>query len=163
MKEDPNNTKSKIGIGLVLILLIVITGAAITNFTGKLLQERKPDTESFVESEAINDHDPDQAYLRSVNTEGFGIAKRIYASGKFIHTVNATLPDLAGEEIYQGWLMKEDNPGSFISTGELIYLDNDRFLFFQSDSDLTSLNKVMITRQLKGSSLPGEPVLEGRF
>jgi hypothetical protein len=123
----------------------------------------EPSSKPLAQNDTIDESEPDQTYLRSVNTEGFGLAKRIYVDGKFLHTVNANLPELNQGEAYLCWLMKEDSPDTYIATGELTYLDNDLFLFYESDKNLSALTKVLVTKQPKNLNTPGEPVLVGHF
>ncbi len=160
--------KKQIAIGTIMALIIILV---VVFFYGIKADNRQDNpeitsirTDSF--DEKVHNVEPDKAYLRSIDTEGFGLTKRIYANGKFMHTVSASLPLVEDPEFYQGWLVKPGNDvdkEEFIATGKLIYTESEFFLFYESDQDLKDFSKIIVSKQIQNDAVPNSYVLVGSF
>ncbi len=105
--------------------------------------------------------DVDKAELKDVTGgNATGIATRKVDAGKFAHTVLADLPDPESGTFYEGWLVKDDN---VISTGRLRVAKGGYLLEFQSATDYSEYNNVVITLEKVADSVPEKHILEGSF
>ena len=90
-----------------------------------------------------------------------GIATRSFENGEFIHTVLVDLPDPVAGTFYEGWLVKADD--TFFSTGALRIAKGGYLLEFDSSTDYSDYNKVVITLEKKNDKTPEKHILEGSF
>jgi hypothetical protein len=98
--------------------------------------------------------------------DSMGVATRKYENGKFVFTVLANLPELAGSEFYEGWLTKGksgDNDYSVISAGKLRIAKGGYLLEFQSSTDYSGYNSTTVTEERVNDNMPEKTVLEGSF
>lgn len=105
----------------------------------------------------------EKTYIFDPGTDqGFGVAKRVYIDGIFMHTISANLPPLSGGETYQTWLVSGDN--THVQTGKMTFLDGEYFVFFQSADDLTGNPRIFVSREKGGTPItPSTIVLEGFY
>jgi hypothetical protein len=89
-----------------------------------------------------------------------GIATREYKDGKFTLTVLADLPDLSDGNLYQAWLVNGDKT---VSAGQLTLAKGGYLLDFNSSTDYSSYNSIVITSESKLDMIPESHVLEGSF
>ena len=83
--------------------------------------------------------------------------------GKFVHTVDADIGDPAEGKFYEGWLV---GGFGFVSTGKMVKEGNQYVLQFESQEDMSSYGKVVITEETLADGLDNNPeahVLEGNF
>ena len=105
--------------------------------------------------------DVDKTELKDVTGgDASGIATRKYEGGQFTHAVLADLPDPETGTFYEGWLVKEE---SVISTGRFRIAKGGYLLEFQSSTNYSDYNDVVITLEKVADSTPEEHVLEGSF
>ncbi|OGM11980.1 hypothetical protein A2Z22_04845 [Candidatus Woesebacteria bacterium RBG_16_34_12] len=105
--------------------------------------------------------DVEKAELKDVSGgDGSGIATRKFAEGEFSHTILVDLPDPEGIRFYEGWLVKDNET---VSTGKLNLAKGGYLLEFQSDTDYTSFNQVVVTLEEKLDKTSEKHILEGSF
>ena len=98
--------------------------------------------------------------------DGSGIATRKFENGRFTHTVLADLPDPAAGSFYEGWLVRgnpQDANFAFISTGKMKLAKGGYLLEFQSATDFSEYNQVIVTKEIVADSTPETHILEGSF
>lgn len=111
--------------------------------------------------------DVDKAELKDVSGgTSTAIATRKFEAGTFTHTVIADLPDSDPGTFYEGWLVR-DNQGdpdfNIISTGRMRIAKGGYLLEFQSTTDYSDHNNVIITQEEVSDNVPEKHVLEGSF
>ncbi len=97
---------------------------------------------------------------------GKGVATRSFSSGKFVHTIAASLPALKPGEFYEGWLVRGkagDADYDFVSTGKFTKAGDEYDLKYESDKDLSDHDQVIVTLEKVDDSLPEKHILEGKF
>lgn len=105
--------------------------------------------------------DVEKAELKDVTGgNATGIATRKFDAGRFTHTVLADLPEPESGTFYEGWLVLED---SVISTGRFRMAKGGYLLEFQSGTDYSSYDRVVVTHERVADSVPEEHILEGSF
>jgi hypothetical protein len=95
-----------------------------------------------------------------------GLATRKYDNGTFMHSVLADLPDPDGNNFYEGWLVRGkpgENDFDFISTGKMKVAKGGWVLNFDSSTDYTDYEGVVITLETVFDDTPEEHILEGSF
>ncbi len=104
--------------------------------------------------------------LKDITGSGFGgIATRKYENGKFELVVLADIED-SSEGSYQAWLAKgkEGEVGfSYVKLGNLRVAKGGYLLEFESSTDYTSYNQVLVTLEEKDDTKMEKRVLEGSF
>lgn len=106
--------------------------------------------------------DVDKAELKDVSGgDASAIATRKYEAGKFIHTVLADLPDPETGKFYQGWLFKGDE--ALVSTGKMREAKGGWIIEFESSTNYTDYNKVVVTLEGTSDLNPEKHILEGSF
>ena len=98
--------------------------------------------------------------------DGSGIATRKFESGIFTHTILADLPEPTSGTFYQGWLVRGsagDDNFAFISTGRMTLAKGGYLLEFQSATDFSEYNQVIVTKEIVADSTPETHILEGSF
>src|SRR3989304_8066467 len=97
---------------------------------------------------------------------GSGIATRKYETPRFRHAVLADLSDPESGSFYEGWLVRgeegEDN-FAYISTGKLSIAKGGYMLEFESATDYSDYEGVVITLEKVNDKTPEKHVLEGSF
>ena len=98
---------------------------------------------------------------------GTGTANRTFNGTNFVHLVIAQLDDPSEGKFYEGWLVKKEPTLTFISTGKLKRGDEGDFaLLFNSETDYSDYNDVVITEETESLGLDNNPethILEGSF
>lgn len=89
-----------------------------------------------------------------------GLATRDFKSERFTHTVLADLPDPAPGTFYEGWLVMGDK---FFSTGKMRLIKGGYLLEYESSTDYSDYDKVVITLEKVFDATPEEHILEGTF
>lgn len=111
--------------------------------------------------------DVDRAELKDVTGgDASGIATRKFENGRFTHTVLADLPDPAQGSFYEGWLVRGkegDENFAFISTGKMKLAKGGYLLEFESTTDYSAYNNVVITQEKVFDATPETHILEGSF
>ena len=105
-----------------------------------------------------------EATLEAVGTyTGSGSAESSYDGKMYSHKVTADIGDPAEGKFYEGWLV---GSFGFVSTGKMVKEGNQYVLQFESQEDMSSYKKVVITEETEANGLDNNPeahVLEGNF
>ena len=105
-----------------------------------------------------------EATLEAVGTyTGSGSAESSYDGKMYSHKVTADIGDPAEGKFYEGWLV---GSFGFVSTGKMVKEGNQYVLQFESQEDMNSYKKVVITEETEANGLDNNPeahVLEGNF
>ena len=158
-------------IGLVVLALIVgaITWSRRQRVSPTTPPSPTPSVEQRLE-ETFNfkiPEDVEKADLTDVSGgDGSGVATRKFENGTFTHTVLADLPDPVGSTFYDGWLVRGkegDANFSLISTGRLRIAKGGYLLEFDSSTDYSDHNQVVITLEKVADKVPETHILEGSF
>jgi len=111
--------------------------------------------------------DVEKAQLNDVvDGTSSALATRKYDKGIFMHSVLADLPELEGKDFYEGWLVRGklgDEDFDFISTGKMKIAKGGWVLNFDSSSDYSDYEGVVITLEKVFDKNPEEHILEGSF
>ena len=77
------------------------------------------------------------------------------------HKLTAELPELTGEDLYEGWLVKQDPELMFISTGVLTKNDEGMYTLDYVSNDLyEGYDFVVVTKETKIDETPEVHILE---
>ncbi len=98
-----------------------------------------------------------------IKGDGSGTATRRIINGKFIHTVQAEIPDPSAGKFYEGWLVSGSN---FFSTGKMVKRGDYWELEYTVNEDKNNYPEVVITEETKANGLdeiPETHILEGSF
>ena len=105
-----------------------------------------------------------EATLEAVGTyTGSGSAESSYDGKMYSHKVTADIGDPAEGKFYEGWLV---GSFGFVSTGKMVKEGNQYVLQYESQEDMSSYKKVVITEETEANGLDNNPeahVLEGNF
>ena len=143
----------------VLLLVIVL---ALVVFGWFLLgnDSDKMESDEVVPTDVIEQ----EATLEAVGTySGSGSAESSYDGKMYSHKVTADIGDPAEGKFYEGWLV---GSFGFVSTGKMVKEGNQYVLQFESQEDMSSYKKVVITEETEANGLDNNPeahVLEGNF
>ncbi len=111
--------------------------------------------------------DVEKAQLEDVvDGDGMGIATRTFENGTFVHVVLADLPDLEEGLFYEGWLVRGtegDDDFDYVSTGIMRLGKGGYLLEFESNTDYSEYQGVVITHEEKEDDNPETHILEGSF
>ena len=165
---------------LIVIIIIIVLGGGLLYFSAQNAGEEdstptdNPDVNS--DEEALTE--PDQDIMAKIvsndqtltgkledvsNGTSSGLAYILRDSGKLNHLIDATLPDLVGNEFFEGWLVKKSPSLVFFSTGKMKKLDDGNFQLMYSSTNLyEGYNEVVITRETVDDNTPEEHILEGQ-
>jgi len=170
----------------VLGLIILLGGSVWYVKQNGLTGERQREEKSSVESSALlpvqarlvpveNGVSEDQevlefgdiAELKPIGSDdGRGLAMRSYDGAKFVHSIEASLPELPAGAWYEGWLAGSDNSEELISTGRLDKYGEEWRLLYKSEEVPVELNVVVVAIERAEAGQDGqmgERVLEGAF
>lgn len=163
--------KKDIVIGILILLLLA--GIIFWRQRPKPPEERKvPETlssEKELEEKFRLEipEDVEKAELKDVSGgNSFGIATRKFQNGKFTHTILADLPEPEKGAFYEGWLIRgvEGSENfSLVSSGKLRLAKGGYLLEFESTTDYSDFNKVLITLEKIADKNPEKHILEGSF
>jgi len=148
-----------------LIILAILAGVIfwLRRARTPLITPQAPTVEEKLE-EAFKleiPEDVDKAELKDVTGgTASGIATRKFEDGKFTHTVLADLPDPEAGTFYEGWLIMGDE---VFSTGKMRVAKGGWILEFESTTDYSDHNKVVITQEKVFDDNLEEHILEGEF
>ena len=111
--------------------------------------------------------DVDKAELKDVSGgSASAIAIRKFENNKFTHSILADLPDPEAGSFYEGWLVRgeegSDNFSSF-SSGRMRLAKGGWMLEFESSTDYSDYNKVVVTSEKVADKTPEKHILEGSF
>ena len=160
--------KPQVMIAAIVGIIILVGGAFLFQSSNK---DISLETANTVNQVPENNQNADNAVesVESIELEavgnhtGTGTANRTYDEENFIHLVVAQIGPSADGKFYEGWLVKDGIP---VSTGKMIAEGGDYSLLFQSDTDYSDHNLVVITEETEADGLDGKPevhVLEGTF
>lgn len=158
----------------IVIGLIVLAALA-----GIIFWLRKPDEELKVpQTSSVEEkmegffnveipEDIEKAQLKDVvGGDASGIATRNYENGIFVHVVLADLPHPEEGFFYEGWLVRGvagDDDFDFISTGKMRLAKGGYLLEFESSTDYSNYQGVVVTLEETEDENPENHVLEGAF
>jgi hypothetical protein len=92
--------------------------------------------------------------------DSIGIATRKTESGKFEHTIIASLPDPGPDEFYQGWLAKGEE---IIPTAKMEEKKGGWVLSYTTDEARQDYDQAVVSLETQDDDQPEEKVLEGEF
>jgi hypothetical protein len=154
----------KIKTTLILLLMVALSSYYIFGSIKKA-EKIEASNESFL-SPNLQKSWTEKTYLAGINTERyFGVAKRVYHEGQFLYTMSVSSSDLDPKKTYETWLVEQNHDGAMVgvvSTGKLKLLENEYFLFFESESDLLDHRLVIVSDENR-AGMPGSAVLTGYF
>jgi len=101
--------------------------------------------------------------VASVGHQGTAIASRSTLDSIFIHGISADLADPPAGQTYAGWLVKNGDAATAVSTGTLVKDGTGYALNFSSPTDYRSYTDVWVTLQTAASQGPKTLVLSGSF
>lgn len=175
------------GIFFLSLVIIVLLGGSVwyisqKDFVSEQLQEEEASIESSallpvqarlvpVESGVAGDQEVsefgDIAELNAIDSqEGRGLAMRSYDGTRFVHSIEASLPEMPTGSFYEGWLVNSENSEEFISTGVLTPNENEWRLFYRSDEVPMGMSMVVVSvesAEVGQDGEMGERILEGAF
>lgn len=132
--------------------------------TKEVTDETTDESELVSQEEAEPEPEVEITMLEAVGSyTGSGTASRYFDSGRFIHIVEAEIPEPADGKFYEGWLVKG---ASFFSTGKMESVDGRYELIYEANEDKSDYDDVVITEETEADGLDGKPeahVLEGKF
>jgi hypothetical protein len=166
--------KKDIVIGVVVLLVlagVVYARSQSTNDDMKVpeAQTQGTSTEKDIEDKFKMDipDDAPKAELSSVDEgDGSGIATRKEENGNHVVTILADLPAPASGTFYQGWLVKGEEGSddySLISAGRLTSAKGGYLLNYQSKTDYSDHEKVVISEEKGSSTKISKAILSGSF
>ena len=163
----------------ILIVIIVVLGGGLFYFQAQDVEEEEiaPIKSSNVNPDEEALTEPDQAIMTSIVENDLtqtgkledisggassGVAYVLRDNDKLNHLVDASLPDLTGNNFYEGWLVRKNPSLIFFSTGKMSKLENGNFqLMYSSNNLYEGYNEVVITRETVDDKTPEEHILEG--
>ena len=159
---------------------IVIGGVILLLLSGVIYwrQTTRPEETKVPETLSVEDQleekfkfeipeDVDKAELKDVAGVGAtAIATRKYEDGKYTHTALVDIADPEVGTFYQGWVvMGEEGSEDFsiVSTGKLNLAKGGWMVEFESSTDYSDHDKILITQEKLFDNTPEEKLLEGSF
>lgn len=104
--------------------------------------------------------DVEKAELKSVSgVTATALATRKWANNRFEATVLADLPNLESG-FYQAWIVKDN---TFISLGRMRIAKGGWIVEFQSNTNYSDYNNVIVTQETTADNQPEKRVVEGSF
>jgi hypothetical protein len=111
--------------------------------------------------------DLDKAELKdALGGSSSGIVTKEYANGKYSSAVLVDLPSPEKGTIYQAWLEKGEKGNKdyqLVSLGKLNVAKGGWMLNFQSKTNYSSFNKVLVSQEKSFDKTPEKIVLQGSF
>jgi len=169
---DPTSRRRDIVIGVIILILLAIAVYFIlkpSNDEPEITIDQEPSVEEKLEESFRFDipDDIEKVELKAVKGEDFrAIATRKYEDGIYTHTVIADLPDPVGGTFYEGWLMRgnpEDDNFDVVSAGKMVIAKGGYLLNFESSTDYSDYQNVVITLEKVADNNPEEHILDGSF
>ncbi|OGD82890.1 hypothetical protein A3A54_00530 [Candidatus Curtissbacteria bacterium RIFCSPLOWO2_01_FULL_39_62] len=154
-------------------VVAVIVVAAVLYFLSQNKPSTEPNQESQDQTEILKPNATSEENVETIELTvvggytGTGTANRTFNGTNFVHLVIAQLDDPSEGKFYEGWLVKKEPTLTFISTGKLKRGDEGDFaLLFNSETDYSDYNDVVITEETESLGLDNNPethILEGSF
>ena len=150
---------------LAIVLALVVFGWFLfANDSDKMESDEIVPTDVIPTDVIPTDVIEQEATLEAVGTyTGSGSAESSYDGKMYSHKVTADIGDPAEGKFYEGWLV---GSFGFVSTGKMVKEGNQYVLQFESQEDMSSYKKVVITEETEANGLDNNPeahVLEGNF
>ena len=150
---------------LAIVLALVVFGWFLfANDSDKMESDEIVPTDVVPTDVVPTDVIEQEATLEAVGTyTGSGSAESSYDGKMYSHKVTADIGDPAEGKFYEGWLV---GSFGFVSTGKMVKEGNQYVLQFESQEDMSSYKKVVITEETEANGLDNNPeahVLEGNF
>jgi hypothetical protein len=159
---------------------IVIGGVILLLLSGVIYwrQTTRPEETKIPETLSVEDQleekfkfeipeDVDKTELKDVAGVGAtAIATRKYEDGKYTHTALVDIADPEVGTFYQGWIAKGEEGSddfSIVSTGKLKLAKGGWMIEFESSTDYSDYDKILITQEKFFDNNPEEKLLEGSF
>ena len=145
---------------LVIVLALVVVGWFLLGNDSDNMESDEVVPTDVIPIDVIEQ----EATLEAVGTyTGSGSAESSYDGKMYSHKVTADIGDPAEGKFYEGWLV---GSFGFVSTGKMVKEGNQYVLQFESQEDMSSYKKVVITEETEANGLDNNPeahVLEGNF
>jgi len=154
------------------IILLLLAGVIYWRQTTGPNESKVPETlsvEDQLEEQFKFDipEDVDKTELKDVAGVGASaIATRDYKDGKYTHAALVDIADPALGSFYQGWIAKGEEGSddfSLVSTGQLKLVKGGWMIEFESSTDYSDHDKILITQEKTFDSTPEDKLLEGSF
>ncbi len=150
---------------LVIVLALVVVGWFLLGNDSDNMESDEVVPVDVIPTDVIpTDVIEQEATLEAVGTyTGSGSAESSYDGKMYSHKVTADIGDPAEGKFYEGWLV---GSFGFVSTGKMVKEGNQYVLQFESQEDMSSYKKVVITEETEANGLDNNPeahVLEGNF
>lgn len=158
-----------------IIVVVLIIGAVLAVYYFGI---RKPEIVEGPESESVNNEQQDKSILELVlanpkteminlepvdGSSSFGNAYRMIKDGVLYHAVVASMPDLEGNDKYEGWLVQPE-PLMFFSTGIMTKNEQGEWILeFKSSQPLPDYYRVAITLEKKVDPISEKHIIQGDF
>ncbi len=150
-------------IGLVVLVVLAAIIYLVRRPQEQLELQTTPSVEEQLE-ESFNLQLPDDVEKLDLSDvsggNSSGIATRKNESGVYTHTVLADLPDPQAGKFYEGWLVMGEK---VVSTGKFMIAKGGYLLEYESSTDYTDYNMVVVTLEQKDDKTPEVHILEGTF
>jgi|TARA_Y100000310_G_scaffold69828_1_gene65376 hypothetical protein len=148
-----------------VLLLVIVLALAVFGWFLLGNDSDKMESDEVVPTDVVpTDVIEQEATLEAVGTYiGSGSAESSYDGKMYSHKVTADIGDPAEGKFYEGWLV---GGFGFVSTGKMVKEGNQYVLQFESQEDMSSYKKVVITEETEANGLDNNPeahVLEGNF
>ncbi|OGM11123.1 hypothetical protein A2W13_02980 [Candidatus Woesebacteria bacterium RBG_16_36_11] len=109
----------------------------------------------------------EKAELKDVTgQDNSGLATRNFENGTFSLTVLADLPDLESNNFYEAWLSRGtvgQSNYSLISIGKLQIAKGGFLLDFNSNTNYSDYQEVIVSQETKLGNTPAKIILDGSF
>ena len=146
---------------------------ALLVFTGAMCEQAQEEANTNVNDVNVNEEVEEAGFTESNIADLYEVAD-VPGSGKAIRglleennnfdlSIGADLPDPAKENFYEGWLVKN---GEEFSVGSLEKIQGTWVIDFESDTDYTDYDQVVVTKETTEDGEDGiaeDPILEGEF
>lgn len=154
MKKSPSTA--------LLILLVILGVYFYSNSTNDANDLPSPNSTNTSGSDVMTANNDLSSILEDVSGgTSSGTASISREDGMLTHSATATLPEPAGSNFYEGWLV-QTQPLKFISTGKMIKESTGEYSLSYSDSDTyDNYNFVVITIETIADDIPEKHILEG--
>ena len=150
-------------IGLVVLVVLAAIIYLVRRPQEQLELQTTPSVEEQLE-ESFNLQLPDDVEKLDLSDvsggNSSGIATRKNESGVYTHTVLADLPDPQAGKFYEGWLVMGEK---VVSTGKFMIAKGGYLLEYESSTDYSDYNMVVVTLEQKDDKTPEVHILEGTF
>lgn len=150
---------------ILVVLGLLIVGGGISFLLKNGVGQESVETEVEIREEAVVVQEEEvvlTAKLEDVDGGRSSGTAFIARGANLKHGVEASLPELAGDTFYEGWLVKQKPSLEFFSTGEMLKDVEGKYVLEYESSELyEGYDFVVITLETKRDDIPEKHILEG--